>query len=585
MKSRKHSFVIWICLFLFLLGGCKDENVTTPEIENIPSRAPLPATRIAWDHTTLKRISAEDGPGYNGYARLIELQDGSLICTYEASGNVVVAKSADGGTTWSAPVLVATQQEGVNMAVPDILELEDQSILVCYNPRPFDIDPSRKFGIRTKKSYNGGATWEDERLLYEAGHQFENGCWEPSAIQLPSGEIQLYFANEGPYTTSSEQNISMLRSEDNGLTWTTNPEIVSFRAGARDGMPSPLLLAGKDEIVVAIEDNGFNNFKPYIVRNTIDENWSQPINGGSEKRSYALAEKINDFYYAGAPYLRQLHTGETILSYQGTEGRPNDIGTAEMKVVIGDPEARNFDRKTSPFLIPDNRSGLWNSVAVLKDNTVIALTSTNAYSGGSKTEVYMIKGRVIPEIEASEMSIDIDGDENEAIWQEAFPIFIGQKSPTQAFSNISYDNTYLYVLTKVRDDNVVTTATNPVENDGITLYLDPKNKSSEASDKEIFKFFIAANGDVVISEGENRKWIVKHDTEGLSSFSKTIDNGYLQEIAIPWKLIGGKPAINMRIGVNISLTENRGNGTAEYRENISSNDENAPFSWLTLKLR
>jgi hypothetical protein len=168
---------------------------------------------------------------------------------------------------------VAEKQDGINMAVPDKLELNDGSILVCYNPRPFDIHPSRKFGIRSKKSYDGGNTWEDERLLYEAGHEFENGCWEPSAVQLPDGEIQLFFADEGPYTHSSEQNISLLRSHDNGMSWTTTPEIVSFRAGSRDGMPVPILLKNKRETAIAIEDNGFQNFKPYIIKSLADFRW------------------------------------------------------------------------------------------------------------------------------------------------------------------------------------------------------------------------------------------------------------------------------------------------------------------------
>eukprot|EP01031_Cornospumella_fuschlensis_P008200 gene8200-10116_t len=116
------------------------------------------------------------------------------------------------------------------MAVPDILELKDSSILVCYNPRPAGNEPSKRFAIRTKKSYDGGNTWQDESLLYEADYRFENGCWEPSAIQLSNGEIQLFFANEGVYTNSTEQNISMFRSNDNGLTWTKKPEMVSFRA-------------------------------------------------------------------------------------------------------------------------------------------------------------------------------------------------------------------------------------------------------------------------------------------------------------------------------------------------------------------
>jgi hypothetical protein len=77
--------------------------------------------------------------------------------------------------------------------------------------------------VSAKKNYNGGLTWTDERLLYEAGSKFEDGCWEPAQIQLSSGEVQLFFSNEGIYTNSNEQNISIFRSHDNGLTWTAQP--------------------------------------------------------------------------------------------------------------------------------------------------------------------------------------------------------------------------------------------------------------------------------------------------------------------------------------------------------------------------
>lgn len=350
-------------------------------------------SRISWDESTLQKVSAS-GKGYCGYARLIQLQDRSLLCTYEADGSVVVAKSSDGGKTWSPPITVAPRENGFNMAVPDLLQLKDGSVLICYNPRPYQQSTERKFAIRTKKSYDSGLTWKDERLLYEAGHEFKNGCWEPSAIQLPGGEIQLYFANEGVYLNSNEQNISLLRSRDNGLTWTT-PEMVSFRSGYRDGMPVPVLLQNGKEIVYAIEDNGVGNFKPYIIRTRVEANWSAPVLSDAADRNYALAEKIPDSIYAGAPYLRQLSTGETILSYQGTEGRPNKMNNAEMKVVIGTADARNFTNKTSPFKIPPSRSGLWNSVSIIDKDVVVALTSTNAFSENGATEVWMIKGRVI----------------------------------------------------------------------------------------------------------------------------------------------------------------------------------------------
>ncbi|HEY4287223.1 MAG TPA: sialidase family protein [Puia sp.] len=351
----------------------------------------FPQKTIVWDSSTLTRVSAPMG-GYCGYARMIQLYDRSLLTIYEASGNIVCVRSKDLGRTWSIPDTIASKEEGVNMAVPDIVQLKDSSLIACYNPRPFKIDKRRHFEIRIKRSSDGGRTWGEEQTLYRAGYEFANGCWEPSAMQLPSGEIQLYFANEGPYTHSDEQEISLLRSYDNGHNWSRSPETVSFRSGKRDGMPVPVLLRNKREVAVAIEDNADGNFKPYILMNTLAQNWRQTVKGDDPGRRYALREKIAREIYAGAPFLRQLKSGETILSYQGTEGRPNKMEFAEMKVVIGDDQATGFSGKSVPFRVPLNKCGLWNSICVLDDDSIVALTSTNAFGGN--TEVWMIRGRL-----------------------------------------------------------------------------------------------------------------------------------------------------------------------------------------------
>ena len=160
-------------------------------------------------------------------------------------------------------------------------------------------------------------------------------------------------------------------------------------------MPVPVYLPATKEIVFSIEDNGFVNFKPYIIRSTIKDNWSQTITANSTNRNYALRDSIENKFYAGAPYMRVLANGNTVLSYQSTQLRQgkHDVNNAEMVVVVGDAEGRNFTNATVPFKIPANTTALWNSIAVLKDNTVVALTSTNAYNG--KYEVWMIKGKVL----------------------------------------------------------------------------------------------------------------------------------------------------------------------------------------------
>jgi GH43 family beta-xylosidase len=193
----------------------------------------------------------------------------------------------------------------------------------------------------------------------------------------------------------------MLSSVNNGKSWTKGRKIASFRKGSRDGMPVPILLKNRKEVALAIEDNGLGNFKPYIIRNNLRDNWSRMVDARSGNREYALLEKLDREIYAGAPYLRQLKSGETILSYQGTEGRINKMENADMKVVVGDEYARNFGAKSVPFVIPADKSCLWNSLAVLDDDTIIAIASTNAYSDSS--EIWMIKGRLVSDEDSIEV--------------------------------------------------------------------------------------------------------------------------------------------------------------------------------------
>tara|TARA_R110002049_G_scaffold302258_1_gene494981 strand:+ start:45310 stop:47067 length:1758 start_codon:yes stop_codon:yes gene_type:complete len=557
-----------------------NDNSQEP-VEIVETKEAITGSRITWDFTTKKIISDVNDSGYNGYPRLIELQDSSLLVTYESRGNILVKKSTDGGETWSAPITVAPFSEGVNMATPDVIQLQNGNILITYNPRPSaSALPSKKFLIKTILSSDGGLTWHNDQVVYEGDTVFENGVWEPSALQLPSGEIQLYFSNENIYQSSNEQNISLLRSQDNGITWSTEPKITSFRAASRDGMPSPLYLEDQNTIVYSIEDNGINNqFKPYIVRNTIDENWSETVKGNSTNRSYALLNYLDDSEYAGAPYLARLSSGEVLLSYQGTDNRSgSDINNADMKVLVGSNNATNFNRTTVPFIIPQGKAALWSSIAVLEDDTVVALTTTNAFSNNNSSQVWMIKGYIVPELNVTNGTLTIDGETSEINWENNLPVFIGHKGNTQLQANTITDNDNLYVMTKVTDNNISTTSSSIQNNDGVVIYLDPMGKSYVAPGSGVFKIMISASNQIKVFEGFNSTWKVIELPDIETAVSETT-NGYIQEIKIPWNSIGGKTNANSRIGFTIELTEK---GTASYTETLSSTNKDKPYTWLDL---
>lgn len=353
------------------------------------------AQNIAWDNSSLKKVVPVSNVNSANYARIIQRSSGKLICIYETQGNINCIFSNDFGETWTGETTVAMREAGLNMAVPEIIQLRDKSLLASYNPRPYQIDgkanTSQHFEIRTKKSFDGGKTWKDERLLYQASPNFEDGCWEPSQIELANGNILLFFSNENLYKKSDEQNISMFNSKDGGLNWSKTPEIVSFTQNFRDGMPVPMRLKGTNTLIFSVEDNSKGNFKPKLVRYQLKN--SKIVTKENPITYQPLVNSLQDEVYAGAPYLRQLNKGLTILSFQSTLNRTYDWQLSTMKVAVGNNLAQNFMLVDDPFTIPKNKHALWSSICILADDTIIAVTSTNAYDANNG--IWMIKGKLV----------------------------------------------------------------------------------------------------------------------------------------------------------------------------------------------
>ncbi len=325
------------------------------------------STEITWDRSSLTLVQKS-----GGYGRMTRLKSGRILCCYQYARQVWVRASKDNGTTWQPGVLVARYPQGT-AATPEIIQLSNGTVLCFYNERPSN-DSKMPFTIMVSASKDSGNTWSSPKQLYRAGHEFKNGCWEPAAAQLPSGEIQLFFANEGPYRSTAEQEIALIRSQDNGATW-SKPERASFRAHHRDGMPVPLVLENKKGIVVAIEDNGMNGkFKPVILHTSMTNKWRDGcIDGNSPRRWSALKTNLSKNVYAGAPYICQLPSGTTVLSVQSDEGGREE---PQMVVYLGDSHAKHFAAKSVPFVIASDIGGRWNSLFVKDANTVTAISST-----------------------------------------------------------------------------------------------------------------------------------------------------------------------------------------------------------------
>lgn len=532
--------------------------------------------RIFWDIASESTVFAPNG-SYTGYSRLIELADGRLLAVVE-SGGIKIAFSDDKGATWYGEKKIATNPQGIAECVPDLLQLTDGTIIVGYNPRPSSpYSTERKFGIRCRLSNDGGASWSDEIYVYDASHDGADGCWEPHFIQLPSGELQCYFADESPYKTSNEQQISVCRSFDGGHTW-SSPECVSFRPGNRDGMPAAILLEDPDEIVVIVEDNGWygnmGSFTPTTVRCPLETNWHGYHVGGPEDENRNMIYTFKPGVNMAAPYIRKVASGYTVASCQGLYQRTD--GQLDMWVAMGDKRARNFKHLSRPFSLPESASSMWNSLAVIQDSVVVAV-------GGFYGGIHMIKGYPMQAATVGRSaSVTVDGKTGEgetftAASRKLIPM--GTTTRNDAAIDMAYNDTYFYFTAAVADK------TSDAENDKVILYLDPENQCTNKLAKGLYRLTLSRGGSVTVAPSLGRAWGKDEAVEGVvyAVNSEADGGGYLMEVAVPWAALGLESAPYdglMRFAVEIADCRGAETVTDDFTEvNTRRSD-----SWMPLIL-
>ncbi|MEN0054945.1 MAG: exo-alpha-sialidase [Mucilaginibacter sp.] len=344
-------------------------------------------TEILWDSENPVKIA--DG----NYGRVKELTNGTLSAVYSRGGNAYIKFSDNGGNTWHNERLVFEGTTEYSFANTELIELADGALVMGVNRRVKPAFTGKQFtyAIIVKRSTDGGRSWSSPQLIYQAGNTNGTGCWEPAFLQLPGGELQCYFANEKPYPETNEQEISLLRSFDGGKTWTKASETVSFAKKGRDGMPVPVLDARQRMILVAIEENhgGVHVLQPVIIKTPLNDNWKGGFVGDGDPRRIHVIPDMPAEQYAGAPYLVLSASGMPLISYQDRKGR-----TAKkelLKVRTLNSELLASGNESTPLPTDVQNSTQWNALTVLRNGTLLAITSTTAHKGG----LYLIKGRIL----------------------------------------------------------------------------------------------------------------------------------------------------------------------------------------------
>lgn len=576
--NRLLRFLLFITCSILLLN-CTGTDQTGDQ-EAVSQIIPYQeGDRIVWDYQTLKNIS---GPRHAFYPRMITTSNGERITVYESEGNIYLTRSADDGNSWSESDIIANRNGTVHATVPEIIELQNGNLMVAYNTRPpqENTDENLRFGIKGIISSDNGVHWSDPIHIYKGGFEWNRGVWEPVMIEL-NDELLLFFANEHPYVDNNDQEISFVKSADNGLNWSP-PQTVSYREGHRDGMPVPIKLKNSDSLLIAIEDNGFSGteFKPVIIGFS---DWkdlgSKVVTGDSDKRWGALNEEnaLDDNEYGGAPYIVELPSGNLLLSFQSTKNRDVPWNLSTMNVAIGDQNGENFSHITEPFLVGTSQPALWGSLHVKNDSTVTALTSTDAYNEDGRREIYAIDGYILSHIGIPRGTLQSSASSFE---ESDFSKIAGIGAYTPVFAELyaMQDSDFLHVGVDIKNGEKHAFTNGSYQFESMRFMIASGRLQEDALSAGVYSVTFSYDGVVGSFKGEKGAWT---DFESEMSLKMITNDDHTTKaiISIPLSEIGVRSDSEDAFGVNASLQVREVSTNQLIDEVLGGNHEVRPFTW------
>ena len=405
---------IALCSVLTVLvtASCKQNAAPRHStiVEDLPAEdTTAPRITIKWDKEA-RKVSHD--VYFAEYGRARRISGDTIVMVYHCGrekhewDNIASRRSVDNGKSWEPAKIIMPDSHPryFGFSTPDLLVLQNGWLLLAYTGRGIP-DDSTHNNLQIRISKDKGETWGDPQIL-AIGRS-----WEPGMVQLPDGEIQLFFSNEILSTKRSknrhEQKVMLMTSRDNGGSW-TKPKTVAFTPGRRDGMPVPIVLKDGKGIIFPIEV--VNDEKsPHVVWSSIENRWNYPdvatIQNG--RRWYAGIDPI----WGGAPSIVQLSTGETILAMQTEGGRSIDRyrnwKRNTMLVMVGNSVAKNFRHISRPWPnLPEDQGAYFSSLFLKNDSTMVLIT-TRTFPDRN-TAVYWMEGKVTRERTKEDRLADAD---------------------------------------------------------------------------------------------------------------------------------------------------------------------------------
>lgn len=518
--------------------------------------------------------------GFNSplYPRLVQCNDGTwlMTCHYgdggaSAGNEVFIMKSSD-LVNWSeASYLFQCTGGKPFYAGAHLLKLSDGRIMASAAYRKTSGDYHYNFndnGIVLKFSSDNGKTWTGDQRINVGT------CWEPMAVELPSGRIQIYYTDcnhiitdvwKGPAAYGGS-GVAMIYSDDKGKTWLpvnqnhlhVIRQEMDFKNGYHlytDQMPAVVVLNDGTQLAAALESDkgmskGKSDFHISFAYSDDLDSWS-----GASSEGSIPADRSDMAFVGGAPYLVTFPSGETVLTYN----------TDFFCMRIGNEKARDFGKEQLVFGADSESRGYWGAAAAVSDHILAACV------GGSNDVLQLGQFYLNHAIEASSSTITVDGDNSD--WADNSDSFVlCSKGPVYASLRVAQDSDRLYFLVEVPDGNL--------------------------SSSDYFQVFLSSSSSMSLSETSirikgNAKGLVESDVftgywkkspmsvnycsryDGTPNDASDADTGYVAEFSVPRSSV---KIVSGCVLANFSLKDADNSTTSE--DALSPVSGNSTENWI-----
>ncbi|MEM9831532.1 MAG: sugar-binding protein [Bacteroidota bacterium] len=241
------------------------------------------------------------------------------------------------------------------------------------------------------------------------------------------------------------------------------------------------------------------------------------------------------------------------------------------------PSFGSLSREVSPNSVEFVKLGLQATEAIQLDSlATLVLHSTIKYQGEDIPEVsfettYQLRPERVATISPVDPEVQVDGSlaEWESLPYQSVHVdsdpFSHQGAEDAAVQfGVGYDDEFLYVATRVTDDQLETNpGKNPTEQDGINVLIDarPESISALGTGEEIFREVLYLGISPLAEADSSQLFLADRLPEGTKAAIQRTDNGYTAEFAIPVFYINEQQGGNWEsLRINVGIRDYDDNG-------------------------